>query len=82
MADDNLTPAERTRQKLAESDNLVKFRKETIDPTVEESQFKYTSGTVKGGFDIWLVAALLTIVVPAVGFAIGVATGNIDVSPR
>lgn len=82
MSDEDVSPAERTRRLLAESESRVKYRRGISEPETTESEFRYTSGTTSGGFDIWLVAALLTVIVPAVGFAVGVATGNIDVSPR
>lgn len=82
MCDEELSPAERTRRALADSEPMVKFRRQIEDEEKQDASFRYTSGTTQGGFDVWLIAAVLTIVVPAVGFAIGVATGNIDVNPR
>lgn len=82
MCDEKLSPAERTRRALADSEPLVKFRRQTQYLDEEDPRFRYTSGTTQGGFDVWLIAAILTLVVPAVGFAIGVATGNIEINPR
>lgn len=47
-----------------------------------DNHFLYTIATTHGALDIWLVTAILTFLVPAVGFAIGIATGNIDIHPR
>lgn len=79
--DEPLSAAERTRRALTESESLIQFRRE-VEISDDEKEFRYTTGTTEGGFDIWLVTAVLTVVVPAIGFAIGVATGNIDVNPR
>lgn len=79
--DEQLSAAERTRRALTESESLIQFRRE-VEISDDEKEFRYTTGTTEGGLDIWLVTAVLTVVVPAIGFAIGVATGNIDVNPR
>lgn len=76
-----LSAAEQTRRALTEAESLIQFRRE-VEISDDEKTFRYTTGTTEGGLDIWLVTAILTIVVPAVGFAIGVATGNIDINPR
>lgn len=76
-----LSAAEKTRRALTDSESLIQFRRD-VEISDNEKKFRYTTGTAEGGLDIWLVTAVLTIVVPAVGFAIGVATGNIDVNPR
>lgn len=75
-----LSAAEKTRRALAESEPLVKFRRdaEYLDKRTESA---YTRDT-KSGLDVWLITGILTILVPLVGFAIGVATGNIDITPR
>lgn len=76
-----LSPAEQTRRALSEKESIVKFSRK-LEIADNEKEFRYTSGTTEGGLDIWLITAILTLVVPAVGFAIGVATGNIDINPR
>lgn len=75
-----LSAAEKTRRALAESEPLVNFRRdaEYLDKRTESVYTK----DVESGVDIWLITGILTFLVPLVGFAIGVATGNIDVSPR
>lgn len=80
VAEEPLSAAEKTRRALSESKPLVKFRRdaEYLD---EKTDFVYTKG-VESGIDIWLIVGILTFLVPIVGFAIGVATGNIDLSPR
>lgn len=75
-----LSAAERTRRALSESQPLVKFRRD-VEYLDERTEFVYTKG-VDQGIDVWLVTGVLTFLVPAVGFAVGVLTGNIDVSPR
>ncbi|CAN8070825.1 unnamed protein product [Agarophyton chilense] len=73
--------AELTRQKLRESKPLVKFRRQT-EYLDRDTSFAYTRGVKKGSVDIWLITGVLAFLVPLVGFAIGVVTGNIDVNPR
>eukprot|EP00177_Eucheuma_denticulatum_P001437 GFKZ01002589.1.p1 GENE.GFKZ01002589.1~~GFKZ01002589.1.p1 ORF type:complete len:130 (+),score=16.07 GFKZ01002589.1:198-587(+) len=75
-----LSAAERTRRALSESEPLVKFRRD-VEYLDEGAEFVYTKGVDKG-VDVWLVTGVLTFLVPAVGFAVGVFTGAIDVSPR
>lgn len=79
-ADEQLSAAEKTRRALAESEPLVKFRRDT-EYLDQRAEFTYTKG-VESGVDIWLITGILTFLVPLVGFAIGVATGNIDLNPR
>lgn len=79
--DEQLSAAERTRRQLQESEPLVKFRKQT-EYLDRDTSFRYTSGVKKGSVDIWLITGVLTFLVPLVGFAIGVLTGNIDINPR
>lgn len=77
---EELSAAEKTRRALSETKPLVKFRKdpEYLDQRTESA---YTSGGDQG-LDVWLITGILTILVPIVGFAIGVATGSIDINPR
>lgn len=80
MCEEPLSAAEKTRRALSDTQPLVKFRRET-DFVDQDTSFSYTKG-VQSGIDVWLIAGILTFLVPIVGFAIGVATGNIDVNPR
>lgn len=80
MCEEPLSAAEKTRRALAETEPLVKFRRDT-EYLDARADFAYTKGVDKG-IDVWLITGILTFLVPLVGFAIGVATGNIDVSPR
>lgn len=81
MCEEPVSAAERTRRALSETKPLVKFRRET-EYLDQDVSFTYTKGVKEGGVDIWLITGILTFLVPLVGFAIGVATGNIDVNPR
>lgn len=81
MCEPPLTEAEKTRNALSATKPLVKFKKDIADG---DTSFTYTSGVGAGGggVDVWLITGILFFVVPVVGFAVGVATGNIDVNPR
>lgn len=79
--EEQVSAAERTRRQLQESEPLVKFRKQT-EYLDRDTSFRYTSGVKKGSVDIWLITGVLTFLVPLVGFAIGVLSGNIDINPR
>lgn len=80
-SEEPVSAAERTRQLLSETKPLVKFSRQ-VEEADDVDNFKFTSGTSSGGFDVWLVTAVLTLAVPIAGFAIGVATGNILINPR
>lgn len=82
MCEPPVSAAERTRQLLSETKPLVKFRKEP-EYLEEKTAVAFTSASGKEkAIDVWTITALLTVLVPLVGFAIGVATGNIIVNPR
>jgi hypothetical protein len=74
--------ADRTRAALSAEKPLVKFRRSTDDDADQNTSFAYTSGTTGGGVDVWLISSVLLFLVPVVVFAVGVATGYIDVNPR
>lgn len=80
MCEEPLSAAEKTRRSLSSSEPLVKFRRD-VEYLDQRTDFSYTKGVDKG-VDVWLVTGVLTLLVPLVGFAVGVATGNIDLNPR
>lgn len=81
--EEEISPAEATRRALSADKPLVQFRKDEVTLTREDNSFSYTPGnTGGGGIDVWLVSTVLIFVTPVILFAVGVATGYIDVSPR